>query len=110
EGDEVAWISCGTWGLVGIEVDVPIRTEASRAANFTHEGGVDGSVRFLRNVTGLWLLQESIRTWEQAGIHVDLDELLSAAAALSPGGPRIDPDDAAFFPPGDMPARIVAAI
>jgi len=58
ESDDAAWISCGTWGLVGIEVDAPIRTEAGRAANFTNEGGVDGRVRFLRNVTGLWLLQE----------------------------------------------------
>ena len=67
EDDDAAWISCGTWGLVGIEVDAPIRTEASRLANFTNEGGVDGRVRFLHNVTGLWLLQESIRTWERGG-------------------------------------------
>ena len=110
EDDDAAWISCGTWGLVGIEVDAPIRTEASRLANFTNEGGVDGRVRFLHNVTGLWLLQESIRTWEHGGTRVDLDELLRAAAALPAGGPRIDPDDAAFFPPGDMPGRIATAV
>jgi rhamnulokinase len=108
--DDAAWISCGTWGLVGIEVDAPIRTEASRLANFTNEGGVDGRVRFLHNVTGLWLLQESIRTWQLGGTRVNLDELLRAAAALPDGGPRIDPDDPAFFPPGDMPGRIATAV
>ncbi|HEY7132618.1 MAG TPA: FGGY-family carbohydrate kinase, partial [Candidatus Limnocylindrales bacterium] len=110
EDDEAAWISCGTWGLVGVETDAPIRTEAGRLANFTNEGGVDGRVRFLHNVTGLWLLQESIRAWERAGFRIDLAELLAGAAALAVGGPRIDPDDPAFFPPGDMPARIVAAV
>jgi len=110
EDDEVAWISCGTWGLVGVETDAPIRSDASRLANFTNEGGVDGRVRFLRNVTGLWLLQESIRAWELGGVHVDLADLLEAAGAVPPNGPRIDPDDPAFFPPGDMPARIVAAV
>jgi rhamnulokinase len=110
EGDDAAWISCGTWGLVGIEVDAPIRTEASRLANFTNEGGVDGRVRFLHNVTGLWLLQESIRTWELGGTRVELDELLRAAATLPDGGPRIDPDDPAFFPPGDMPSRIATEV
>ncbi|HEY7132868.1 MAG TPA: rhamnulokinase family protein, partial [Candidatus Limnocylindrales bacterium] len=110
EDDEAAWISCGTWGLVGVETDAPIRTEASRLANFTNEGGVDGRVRFLHNVTGLWLLQESIRAWEHGGFRIDLAELLASAGALAVGGPRIDPDDPAFFPPGDMPARIVAAV
>jgi rhamnulokinase len=109
ETDGVAWISCGTWGLVGIELDGPVRSEASRAANFTNELGVDGRVRYLRNVTGLWLLQESIRTWERDGGAVDLAALLEAAADLPADGPRVDPDDPAFFAPGDMPARIAAA-
>jgi rhamnulokinase len=104
-----AWISCGTWGLVGVELDAPIRTDASRLANFTNEGGVDGRIRFLRNVTGLWLLQESIRGWEHDGGPVDLAALLAAAGALPTGGPRIDPNDPVFFPPGDMPSRIAAS-
>jgi rhamnulokinase len=109
ETEHAAWISCGTWGLVGIELDGPVRTEASRAANFTNELGVDGRIRYLRNVTGLWLLQESIRTWERNGPSIDLAALLSAASDLPAGGPRIDPDDPAFFAPGDMPARIAKA-
>ena len=104
-----AYISCGTWGLVGVELDAPVLTEASRRANFTNERGVDGTIRYLRNVMGLWLLSESLRTWNLRGLGVDLGEVLAAAAALPPDGPRIDPDDPAFLPPGDMPERIVRA-
>jgi rhamnulokinase len=109
-GDSFAYISCGTWGLVGVELEAPIVTEASRMANFTNERGVDGRVRFLRNVMGLWLLQESMRTWSDAGEPADLDRLLAAAATLPDGGPTVDPNDPAFLPPGDMPARIAAAL
>jgi rhamnulokinase len=109
EGDRFAYISCGTWGLVGIELDAPVLTGESRAANFTNEGGVDGRVRYLRNVMGLWLLQESLRAWERAGQPADLPALLEAAAARPPGGPLVDPDAPAFLPPGDMPSRVRAA-
>src|SRR4051795_7004057 len=103
------YVSCGTWGLVGGELDDPVLTEQSRRANFTNERGVDGTIRYLRNVMGLWLLSESLRTWNLRGRAVELGDVLAAAAALPPGGPRIDPDDQAFLPPGDMPARIAAA-
>jgi rhamnulokinase len=104
--ERFAYISSGTWSLVGLELDEPILSEASRVANFTNEAGVDGRVRFLRNVVGLWLLQESLREWEQAGTPEDLARLLDAASALPAGGPLIDPDDPSFLPPGDMPRRI----
>lgn len=104
-----AYIACGTWGLVGVELERPIVTEASRLANFTNEGGVDDRIRYLRNVMGLWLLQESLRTWELAGTPGSLPELLVAAGELPPGGSVIDPDDPAFLAPGDMPSRIEAA-
>jgi rhamnulokinase len=107
--DRFAYISCGTWSLVGLELDRPVLTEASRQANFTNEGGVDGRTRYLRNVMGLWLLQESIRTWESAGHSVDLPALLDAAAEVPPLTRVIDPDDSAFLPPGDMPRRIAEA-
>jgi rhamnulokinase len=103
------YVSCGTWSLVGVELDAPVLTEESRQANFTNERGVDGTVRYLRNVMGLWLLSESIRTWNLRGLDVDLGEVLLGAAALPAGGPRFDPDDPVFLPPGDMPERIVRA-
>jgi rhamnulokinase len=103
-----AYIACGTWGLVGVELADPILTDESRAANFTNELGVDGRIRYLRNVMGLWLLQESIRIWERDGERIDLAALLAAAEALPAGGPTVDPSDPAFLAPDDMPAAIVA--
>ena len=103
-----AYISSGTWSLVGIEAATPILDEASRLANFTNERGVDGTIRFLRNVTGLWLVQETLRTWEREGSPEALPPLVEAAAALPSGGPVFDPQDASFLAPGDMPARIHA--
>jgi rhamnulokinase len=109
DGDRFAYISSGTWSLVGLELAEPILTEMSREANFTNERGVDATTRYLRNVAGLWLLNESIRSWNAGGSQVDLLELLEAAAALPEGGPVFDPNDAAFLAPGDMPARIEQA-
>ncbi|HEY0870568.1 MAG TPA: rhamnulokinase family protein, partial [Acidothermaceae bacterium] len=106
DGDRFAYISSGTWSLVGLELPAPILSEASRTANFTNERGVDGTTRYLRNVAGLWLLNESIRSWNASGWQVDLHDLLEAAAALPDGGPVVDPNDAEFLAPGDMPARI----
>jgi rhamnulokinase len=108
-GADFAYISCGTWSLVGVELDQPVLTEASRAANFTNETGVDGTIRYLRNVMGLWLLQESVRTWSAAGQRADLATLLDEAARMPPLQVVVDPDDPVFLPPGDMPARIAGA-
>ena len=108
-GVPFAYIACGTWSLVGVELERAVLTEASRAANFTNEGGVDDRIRYLRNVMGLWLVQESLRSWELAGTPEQLPALLIAAGELPVGGPLIDPDDPVFLPPGDMPARIEAA-
>ena len=101
---DFAYISSGTWSLAGMELDAPVLTEAGRAANFTNETGIDGTIRYLRNVTGLWLLQESLRTWPEAL----LGSLLGEAARLPPLRFVIDPDDPVFLPPGDMPTRIAA--
>ena len=101
---DFAYISCGTWGLVGVELEHPVLTEESRAANFTNEGGVDGRVRFLRNVMGLWLLSECVREWG----HDDLPGLLAAAAAYDAPVAVFDANDPVFLAPGDMPARIAA--
>jgi len=103
-----AYISCGTWSLVGVELERPVLSEASRLAGFTNEGGVDGRVRYLHNVMGLWLLSESIRDWERSGETVSLPELLAQAEAVTGPVPLFDADDEAFLAPGDMPARIAA--
>jgi sugar (pentulose or hexulose) kinase len=101
---DFAYISLGTWALAGVELDAPVLTEAGRAANFTNETGIDGTIRYLRNVTGLWLLQESLRAWPGASLGSLLDE----AARLPSLRFVIDPDDPVFLPPGDMPGRIAA--
>lgn len=103
-----AYISCGTWGLVGVETPAPILTGAAREANFTNEGGVDGTTRFLRNVMGLWILTETLRGWEREGRPVDLTDVLAAAAAEPEPAHLFDVDDARFLPPGDMPGRIAS--
>ncbi|MCS6562328.1 MULTISPECIES: rhamnulokinase [Curtobacterium] len=105
---DFAYISSGTWSLVGVELDAPVLSDAARRANCTNEGGVDGRVRFLKNVSGLWLLSESVRTWERGGDHVDLEALLASAAAVTAPVPVFDPADESFTAPGDMPARIAA--
>jgi len=103
-GPDFAYISSGTWSLVGMELPAPVLTEDSRRANFTNEAGLDGTIRYLRNVTGLWLLQECQRHWGPAGPA--LDALLAEAAAAEPLRFVIDADDPVFTPPGDMPSRI----
>lgn len=104
--ERFGYISCGTWSLVGLELDAPGLTTASRDANFTNELGVDGTVRYLRNVMGLWLLQECLRAWDAAGLPCDVPTLLHEAARVPQFTALIDPDDPSFLPPGDMPARI----
>ena len=103
-----AYISSGTWSLVGVELDRPVLTEDSRDANFTNEGGVDGKIRYLRNVMGLWLLSECIRSWEREGLSVELTKLLDEAAAVSTPVPIFDANHPSLLPPGDMPKRIAA--
>jgi rhamnulokinase len=105
EGERFAYISSGTWSLVGVELPGPVLTEASRAKNFTNERGVDGTIRFLRNVMGLWLLQECQR---DLGID-DLAPLLAAAREVPARRSLIDATDPRFLAPGGMPARISAA-
>jgi sugar (pentulose or hexulose) kinase len=102
EGEDFAYISCGTWSLVGVELDAPVLTEESRLANFTNEGGVDATVRYLRNVMGLWPLQECLREWDDP----DIGELLRAAGQLTGFDVLVDLDDPLFLPPGDMQGRI----
>jgi rhamnulokinase len=103
--DRFGYVSCGTWSLAGVELTAPVLTAESRAAGFTNEVGVGGTIRYLRNIMGLWLLQESLRTW---GDPASLPALLAAAAEAPPFAALVDPGDREFLPPGDMPARIAA--
>jgi rhamnulokinase len=102
EGDAWAYLSSGTWSLLGVERSEPLLTERAREANFTNEGGVFGTTRLLKNVMGLWILQECVRSWE-----ADLPALLHALSPTPGFAQFIDPDDARFLPPGkDMPQRV----
>lgn len=105
----VAYISSGTWSLIGLELAAPVATSAALEAGFTNEGGVGGTTRFLKNVAGMWLVSESIRQWEDEGASVDLEDLLAAAAAMPAHRFRIDPTDPSFLAPGRMADRVTAA-
>ncbi len=104
QADDAAYVSLGTWALAGLELDEPVLTEDARVANFTNEGGVDGTVRFLRNVMGTWLLSETLRAWGET----DLAGMLHAAEAYDGQVPIVDVQDGRFLPPGDMASRIEA--
>ena len=103
QSERSAYVSLGTWGLVGVELEQPVVTAESRLANFTNELGVDGRVRFLRNVAGLFLLTEVLHHWRFTA--VDRDKLLDAAMEL-PRGPVFDVDDPRLATPGDMPRKV----
>ncbi|MFH1745521.1 MAG: FGGY-family carbohydrate kinase, partial [Planctomycetota bacterium] len=103
---EWAFISSGTWSPIGVELATPIINPQSLAANFTNEAGMEGTTRFLRNVTGLWLLQECRRCWEETGQTFSYAELAALAEQVEPLRSLIDPEDPRFASPGDMPGRI----
>ena len=105
-----AYISSGTWSLVGVEREAPLLGEAVARANFTNEGGAFGTIRFLKNVMGLWILESCRREWESAGRPSDLAALLQAAAALEDSPGVVFPDDPRFFNPKSMTAEIQAAL
>jgi len=107
-GADFAYISSGTWSLMGAELRDPVINADSLAYNFTNEGGVGGTFRFLKNIMGLWLVQESRRTWAGQGESLSYDELTQMATEAEPLRAIVDPDDGDFLKPGDMPARIRA--
>ncbi|MEY4018730.1 MAG: hypothetical protein RLZZ590_30 [Actinomycetota bacterium] len=104
-----AYLSSGTWSLIGVELDQPVLNEASARANFTNERGVNSSIRFLKNLAGLWLLQESQRTWAEQGYEPSINDLLADAAKVETSA-RIDVTDPEFSAPNDMPFRIQNAV
>jgi rhamnulokinase len=106
QGDGFAYISSGTWSVMGIESAEPIINKKSLAHNFTNEGGVCGTFRVLKNIMGLWLVQESRRTWAKQGDELSYDQITALAAKAPAFGPLVEPDCRDFLRPGDMPTRI----
>jgi rhamnulokinase len=109
ESASFGYVCSGTWALVGLELPAPVITAESRAANFSNEVGADGSIRFLRNVTGFWLLQECVREWRASGMQEDPGELTRAAADAPVLRAVVDVQEPAFAAPGAMPLRIAQA-
>ena len=103
-----AYLSSGTWSLLGLEQQEPIVSAAAREANLTNEGGVAGTIRLLKNVMGLWLVQEARRAFSRQGSERSYAELTAEAEAARPFSAFIDPDDERFLRPGDLPAAVSA--
>ena len=108
QGNDYAFLSSGTWSLLGVEIPQPLCSEAARAANYTNEGCVDGSIRFLKNIMGLWMIQECKREWDRRSDAVDFAELVEMAMGAPAFKAIINVDDPCFMAPGDMPHRIQA--
>jgi rhamnulokinase len=106
EKKDFAWLSCGTWSILGTEVRDPVIDDRTLASNFTNEGGVFGTFRLSKNIMGLWLVQECRRTWARGGDDRSYEDLTKLAGEAPPLRSLVDPDDPAFLNPGDMPARI----
>lgn len=105
-----AWVSCGTWGLVGLELPAPVVTDEARDAGFTNERGVDGTTRFLHNVMGLWVLSSALREWYPDGGATQLPILLEQAAGRTGALPVFDVDHASLMAPGAMTPRVAALL
>lgn len=106
QADDFIYISSGTWSLMGMEVPQPLINDATRAANFTNEGGINGTIRFLKNIMGLWIIQESRRQWKREGKDYSFAQMEAWAKEAAPFQSLINPDDASFNTPGNMPEKI----
>ena len=101
-----AYISSGTWSLLGIESDIPIINKKSFNVNYTNEGGINSTFRFLKNIIGLWILQECKREWDRVGEIIDYNDLVLLAEKEKSFDSLIDPDNEVFYSPGDMINKI----
>ena len=108
EGEDPLWLSSGTWSIMGLETREPIRTQEAFTARCCNELGVEGTVRFLKNIAGLWLIQECKRQWALDGEAISYSEMAALAEAAPAFSAFIDPDDPVFAAPGDMPDKIRA--
>ncbi|MDE2852974.1 MAG: rhamnulokinase [Chloroflexota bacterium] len=102
-----AYLSSGTWSLLGLELAAPILSDAAYEANVTNEGGYGGSWRLLKNIMGLWLVDQCRATWRAAGVDYSYAQLTAMVREAAPFKAFIEPDDPSFLPPGDMPARVI---
>lgn len=107
-GDDWAYLSSGTWSLAGVELEKPLINDAARVANFTNEVGYGGSIRFLKNIAGLWIIQECRRNWQQLGHDFSYAEITQLAGKAAPLRSLIHPDDSRFLKPDDMIAKVQA--
>ena len=105
-GPDAAFLSCGTWSLLGCELDAPILTPESMRLGLSNEWGANGKINYLKNIIGRWLIQESRRAWKRAGESYSYADLERLALAAEPLRCFIDPDDPVFTPPGDLPGRV----
>lgn len=103
---DYAYISCGTWSLLGTVIDEPVLSEESREIGFTNEGAYDGKIRYLRNIMGLWLIQQSRAEWKRQGLNVSFDEMENSAREAEPFKCFVNPDAVDFVAPGNMPKRV----
>lgn len=108
QGDDFAYLSCGTWSLLGVETEEPVLSRAAMDGGLTNEGGFDGKIRLLKNIMGLWLLQQSRRQWSREGENYSYGELTQMAEAAPAFSSLIDPDDPDFLNPPSMPGAIAS--
>ncbi len=106
QAEDFIYISSGTWSLMGMEIAEPLINDATRAANFTNEGGINGTIRFLKNIMGLWIIQESRRQWKREGKDYSFAQMEAWAKEAVPFQSLINPDDESFNTPGNMPEKI----
>jgi rhamnulokinase len=106
-GEKAAYLSSGTWSLLGLELKEPIISDAAYEANVTNEGGYDGAWRLLKNIMGLWVVDQCRATWKAAGNDYSFAQLTAMVESAAPFKAFIEPDDPSFLPPGDMPARVI---
>ena len=108
--ENFAYLSSGTWSLMGIEVPAPIISSESARLNFTNEGGIDGTTRFLKNITGMWLIEQCRKVWKEAGKDYSYRQLMDMARSEADFPGRINPDDPRFANPANMVEEITSAV
>ena len=106
-GNDEAYISSGTWSLLGIECEKPVISETTLNHNYTNEGGFNRTVRLLKNIMGLWVYQECRRAWQKEGYSLSYDKMDALAGEAKPFQAFIDVDDEPFYSPGNMPAKVI---